>query len=126
MLLKGWKLLNAHTLQPLQVAEEQATVAVVQVHAVALTVAEEGTVSTEPSLHPAAVAEGLETMLPYVHEIVAVNVALVVIGTDAGAGGYRAVRQNGGDTDAGVAGVEAIAHLALVATEEALATVADA
>lgn len=65
-------------------------------------------------------------MLPHIHEVVAVDVALVVVGTDAGAGGYRAVRQNGGDTDAGVAGIEAIAHLALVTAKEAFTAVADA
>lgn len=39
MLLKEWKSLPASPLQPLQVAEEEVTVAVVQVHAVTLTVA---------------------------------------------------------------------------------------
>ena len=126
MLLKEWKSLPASPLQPLQVAEEEVTVAVVQVHTVALAVAEKGTVGTHTFFHPATIAEGLEAVLPHVHEVVAVDVALVVVGTDAGAGGDRAVRQNGGDTDAGIAGVEAIAHLALVATEKALATVADA
>ena len=126
MLLKEWKSLSTSPLQPLQMAEEEVTVAVVQVHTVALAVAEEGTVGTHTFFHPATIAEGLEAVLPHVHEVVAVDIALMVVGTDAGAGGYRAVRQNGGDTDAGVAGVEAIAHLALVATEEALATVADA
>lgn len=126
MFLKEWKSLPASPLQPLQVAEEEVTVAVVQVHTVALAVAEKGTVGTHTFFHPATIAEGLETVLPHIHEIVAVDIALVVVGTDAGAGGDRAVRQNGGDADAGVAGVEAIAHLALVATEEALATVADA
>ena len=126
MLLKEWKSLPASPLQPLQVAEEEVTVAVMQVHAVTLAIAEKGTVGTHTFFHPATISEGLEAVLPHVHEVVAVDVALVVVGTDAGAGGYRAVRQNGGDTDAGVAGVEAIAHLALVATEEALATVADA
>lgn len=87
---------------------------------------EKGTVGTHTFFHPATISEGLEAVLPHVHEVVAVDIALMVIGTNAGTGGDRAVRQNGGDADAGVAGVEAIAHLALVATEEALATVADA
>ena len=126
MLLKEWKSLPASPLQPLQMAEEEVTVAVMQVHDDTLAIAEKGTVGTHTFYHQATIAEGLEAVLPHVLEGVAVEVALVVVGTDAGAGGYRAVRQNGGDTDAGVAGVEAIAHLALVATEEALATVADA
>ena len=54
--------LNFRSLQPFQMAEEQAAVTVVQMHTVTLAVAEEGTVSTEPSLHPAAVAEGLASM----------------------------------------------------------------
>lgn len=126
MLLKEWKSLPASPLQPLQVAEEEVTVAVVQVHTVALAVAEKGTVGTHTFFHPATISEGLEAVLPHIHEVILVDVALVVVGTNAGTGGDRAVRQNGGDTDAGVAGIEAIAHLALVATEEALATVADA
>ena len=115
----------ARALQSLQMAEKQTAVAVVQMHTVTLAVAEEGTVSTEPSLHPAAVAEGLETMLPYVHEIVAVNVALVVIGTDAGTGGNGTVCQDRGHTDAGVTGIETIAYLTLVIAEKALAAVTD-
>ncbi len=126
MFLKEWKSLPASPLQPLQVAEEEVTVAVVQVHTVALAVAEKGTVGTHTFFHPATIAEELETVLPHIHEFIVVDVALMVVGTDAGTGGYRAVRQNGGDTDASIAGVEAIAHLALVATEKALATVADA
>ena len=126
MLLKEWKSLSTSSLQPLQMAEEEVTVAVMQVHAVTLAIAEKGTVGTHTFFHPVTIAEELETVLPHIHEFIVVDVALMVVGTDAGTGGYRAVRQNGGDTDAGVAGVEAIAHLALVATEEALATVADA
>lgn len=103
--------------------EEQATVTIVQVHAVALAVAEEGTVGTKAGLCPTAVAEGLEAVLPHVHEVIVVDVTLVVVGTDAGTGGDGAVRQDGGDTDAGVAGVEAVAHLAFVTAEETLAAV---
>ena len=116
--------ISARTLQPLQVAEEQATVTIVQVHAVALAVAEEGTIGTRAGLCPTAVAEGLEAVLPHVHKVVAVDVAQVVVGTDAGTGGDGAVCQNGGNADTSIAGVEAVAHLALVTAEETLAAVA--
>lgn len=125
MFLKEWKSLPASPLQPLQVAEEEVTVAVMQVHAVTLTVAKKGTVGTHTFFHPATIAEELETVLPHIHEVILVDVALVVVGTNAGTGGDRAVRQNGGDTDAGVAGIEAIAHLALVTAKEAFTAVAD-
>ena len=68
------------------VAEQESAFAVTEMHAVALTVAEEPTVGTRTSTHPCTVAIGLEAMFPYIHEIVLVDIALVVVAADAGAG----------------------------------------
>ena len=67
-------------------AEQEVTIVVAKVHAVALAVAEEVAVGTGASAHPLAVAIGLEAVLPHIHEVVAIDIALMVIATDAGTG----------------------------------------
>ena len=104
-------------------AKQQIAFAVVQMHAIALAIAEEGTIGTQAFFHPVSVAIGLETMFPHFHKIVPVNIALVIIGTNAGAGRNRAIRQNRRHTDARTALVKAVAHLALISTQKTLATV---
>ena len=75
-------------------------------------------------LHPCVVAVGLEAVLPHIHEIVFIDVALMIVGTDACAGGDGTVAQHPGYRHSRVAEEEVISHRSFVVAEEALATVA--
>ena len=92
-------------------------------HAVTLTVAEVATVGAIARLHPFPMAVGRVAVLPYVHKVVFVDVALMIVGTDAGTRPNRAVGQHAAHRDACLAGEEQVAHFALVVAQEALATV---
>ena len=70
----------------LDVTEEEFAFTIAQMHAVSLTIAEEVAVGTGTCAHPFAVAIGLEAVFPHIHEVVLVDVALVVVATDAGTG----------------------------------------
>ena len=92
-------------------------------HAIAEAIAEVLTVCALVLAHPVAVAVGKETALPDVHEVVVVDIALLVVAADAGAGGDGAVDKDGADGDTSLAGVEVVAHLSLIVAEKSLAAV---
>ena len=73
--------------QAVEVAELEAAVGVSQMHSAAFAVAEELAFSTFVFLHPGPVAINLESVVPHVHEIILVDIALVVVRPDAHAGG---------------------------------------
>ena len=108
-------------LQPIQVTEDEVAVGVAEVHAAAAAVFPELAGGAGVLFHPGAVSEGAEAVFPHVHEIVLVNVALVIIGPYAGAGRYGAVGQHGTNGDAGLAHVEMAADIALVMAQKAFA-----
>lgn len=99
-----------------QVAEFQRTIALAQMHTIAVAVAEELAVGAIAGLHPAAVAVDLETVCPHVVEIVVVYIALIIVGSDAGARADGAVDKHRRYIYAGVALEEVVAHVALVVT----------
>ncbi len=68
-----------------QVAVHQVAVGVAEVHAVAFAVAPEGAVGAFACLHPGAVAIWLELILPYLPEIILIDIALPIISPDTGA-----------------------------------------
>lgn len=107
----------------MDVTKEEVAFAVAEVHAVTLAIAEEGAIVAIACSHPLAIAIGLETMFPHVHEVVVVDVALVVVATDAGAGGDGAVDQDGTNGDACLTGVEVVAHFAFVIAQKSFTTV---
>ncbi len=75
---------------------------------------------------PGPIAEGLETGLPDVPEIVFIDAALSErVAVDVGAGGDSAVDQDRGDIDAGVAEETVAAHPLLVWAHERLAAKSD-
>ena len=63
-------------------------------------------------------------MLPHLHKIILVDVALMIIGTDAGTGRDVSIHQNGTNCYASLACLEMIADIALVIAHEALTAVA--
>ena len=66
--------------------KQEFAVRVTQVHAAAQAVFEILARGACSGAHPFPVAVGLEAPLPDIHQVVPVDVALVVVGADAGAG----------------------------------------
>ncbi len=71
--------------------QNQFSILITQVHAVSLAIAEILAVCTFTSLHPGAVTIWLVTVLPYINEVILVDVALSQIAADACAGGDGSV-----------------------------------
>ena len=69
--------------QPVQGARDKVAVVVAKMHAIAVAVPEVFAGGALPSLHPVAVAVGNEAVLPYVHEVIFVDIALVEVGAYA-------------------------------------------
>ena len=107
------------------VAIEHPAVVAVQVHTAAEAVAEHLAGGAFAAPRPLAVAKGFEAVLPHVPEFVAVDIALVEIGTDRRAARNGAVDADRGDGNARGALVEMVAHLGFIPAEEAFAGIAD-
>ena len=92
----------------------QLPVRIAQMHAVSPAIAEVLAVGAIAFPHPFAVSVGLETVFPYLHEVVLVDVSLVVVRADAGAGRDGAVYQYRAYRHSRLTGKEMIAHIAFV------------
>lgn len=103
----------------------QPPVIVPQMHAAAATKLPRLAVGTLAGMRPLAIAEREKTVLPYVPEVVVIDIALGVVGADARAAGYIAVDTDRGDGDTGGTHVEVVAHLSLVTAQETLAGIAE-
>ena len=78
----------------LQVAEQQISVVVSEVHAAAFAVAPVLAVFAEVGFHPVVVAVWQEALFPDLHEVVCVDVALLVVVADACAGADASVDED--------------------------------
>ena len=72
--------------ESVQMTEDEISVVVAQVHPVSLTVAEPPAFAALALLHPRAVAVWLETVFPYIDEIISIDVSLMVVRAYASAG----------------------------------------
>lgn len=104
-------------MEGVEMAEHEGTVFAAEVHATTFAVAEQTAVAArrEPT-HPCAIAIGHETMLPHVPKVIVVDIALIVLATNAGACRYAAVDEDRCDADTCRAVEEMIAHIAFVIT----------
>ena len=109
----------------LKVADEQPSLVVVQVHTVSFTIAEHLAVGTGALSCPLAVAIDAETVVPNSHEVVFVDVSLMIVGADARAGRDGTVGKNRGGVDARVAEKQMVAHLTFVVSQETFASEID-
>lgn len=73
--------------------------------------------------HPTAVAEDFEPRIPHIHEVVLIDVPLVVIRPDAGAGRYGTVSQDRTNADSGTAEEKLIPYFTFEVSKEALTTI---
>ena len=107
-------------------ANLQFAVVVTQVHAIAQAIAPHLAIGALVRLHPFPVAIDLELVLPHVPETVLVDIALVVVTSNAEAARDGAVGQHRGHVDACTARIVMIAHITLILAKEAIATVVGA
>ena len=70
----------------MQMAGKQLAVAISQMHSVTMTIAEILAVCTFVAAHPIAIAIRKESLFPHIHKIIGVDIALMIIGSDAGTG----------------------------------------
>lgn len=104
-------------------AEDETALAIAQVHAVAPAEPPIATVLAVVLAHPVALAIGQITVLPYVHEVVVIDIALMIVGTDAGTGGDGAVGHHGAYRHTCLTVEKHIANLTFVTTQETLAAI---
>ncbi len=102
-------------------AQQQPIVVVPQVHTVAPTPLPHPALGTLPLSSPVAVAELAETVGPHVPEVIAVDVALVVGGTNARTTRYGAIDAYPRHRHPRRAVVKVVANLGLVPSQKALA-----
>ena len=56
-------------------------------HAAAIAITEHIALGTVVTAHPFSVAVNIKASLPYIHEVVSVDIALMIVGAYAGTGG---------------------------------------
>ena len=110
-------------LESLHVTYHQATFIIAQMHAVAVTIAEETAVGTLSCALPVVGAVRMITVFPHIHEVVLVDISLIIVGTDACAGGDGTIRHHGTNGDARLTGKRMVANLAFVVAYKSGATV---
>ena len=99
-------------------ADFQLTFIIAQMKAVAMAVAEEAARGAVAGAFPFVGAVGLVAVLPYIPELVFVDVALMVAGADAGTGSDSAVGHDGTYGDASLTEEGKVAHLTFVVAHE--------
>ena len=105
-------------------ADHEAVVGTTLVHASTLAILPELAIGTWFQLaHPRTVAKHLEPLLPHLPEIVTIDVALMIVGTDTGTRRDGAIDEHRGHRDARIAMIEMWTHLPFVLTQEALTTI---
>ena len=97
-----------------------------EMHSVAFAVSELFAGGAWTSASPASITIRLEAVLPNVDQVVRVYVALAIVGSDAGAGGYGSVGKDGGYAHSGVALVEGVPNFGFIASQEAFAGIVQA
>ena len=92
-------------------------------HTIAPAIAEILAVGTLAGAHPLSMAIGRIAVLPYLHEVILVDIALSVVGTNTGTGTNGTVSHHGTYCHTSLTREETIAHFALIVAEESLATI---
>ena len=70
----------------MQRAHDEIALIITKMHTAALTVSEISALGTLALPHPFTVTVRQETLLPDIHEIILIDIALMIVGTDAGTG----------------------------------------
>ena len=99
-------------------AKQQISLPVTQMHAVSFAITEKLTVGTLPFAHPLAVTIRLIFVIPHLHKVILINIALMIVGTDAGTSRNSTVHQNRPYRYPCLTMEEMIAHISLIVSEE--------
>ena len=102
---------------------DKSAVAIAEVHAAAFAITVHIAVGTLVAVHPFAVAVNLKAVFPHIHEIVFINIALMIVGADAGTSRDIAVDEHRPYGYARLAEKTVISHIQLIFTDEPLASV---
>ena len=86
-------------LESLHVTYHQAAFIIAQMHAVAVTIAEETAVGTLSGALPVVGAVRMIAIFPHIHEVVLIYITLIIVGTDACAGSNGTIRHHGTNGD---------------------------
>lgn len=105
-------------------AKQQFAFVVAQVHPVPPAISEVFAFRALFVPHPFPMPVRIEFTFPYLHEIVFVDIALMIIRPDAGTSRNSSVDKNRAYCDSSLARKEMIAHFAFVVAEEPFASVA--
>ena len=92
-------------------------------HAVALAIAEERAVGTFARAHPLAVAIWSKAAIPYLPEVICVDISLAIVCADACACRDCSVSEHRAHSNARLTSKEVVSHIALIRTQEALTTI---
>ena len=103
--------------------EIQFSFLVAQVHPITLAITEILAIGTFTRSHPFPVPIRMELVFPHLHEIVLVNVSLMIVATNAGALRDGTVYQNRPHRNACLTSKETVANLSFVVTQEAFASI---
>ena len=104
-------------------AEQKLAIIATKMHAITLTVTEVLTLGTLVFLHPLTMTIGVVTVFPYFHEVVLIDIALIIVGTDTGTSSNRAIGHHRTYRDASLTREKTGTHLTFVITKETLASI---
>ena len=100
-------------------ANQKFPVIVTQMHTITFTITEETAIGTLSFLCPFTVTEFTETIFPYIHKIILIDIPLMIITTDTRTGRDRTVCQDRSYAYSGIAGVEMVTYLSLIFSQKA-------
>ena len=103
--------------------QNEVAIGITEMHAIATAETPVTALLAVALVHPVALTVGMVAVFPHLHEVVVVDITLVIIGTDTGTGGYGAVGHDGAYGDSCLTVEEHVANLAFVTTQKTLATI---
>lgn len=104
-------------------AEQQFPVSITQMHTATLAISEKLAVPALPFTHPFTITIRLIPGVPNLHEIILIDISLMIIRANAGTGRNSPVHQYRTHRHPSLTGKEIITHLSLIVTQKALATI---
>ena len=110
---------------PFEMALEKIPFSITQVHPISLTISPHVAVGARPRFHPGMVTVGLELVFPYFQEVIMIDVALGVVGTDTCASRYASVGEDARHGDTRMAKEGVWPHVEFILPHETLTAVVD-
>ena len=104
-------------------AQHQLSIGIAQMHSIALTIAPHRTIGAIALTHPLSVTIFGKAILPHIPEIIFIDVSLMKICSDTRTSRDRAINKHRAYTHARITTEEMLTYIALIITQEALATI---